>query len=199
MMEALGTLIRKWAQPSWSMEVISHPCGICNKCHVMLYSYEKNASKNLYEESCWQNFHLEEISVPHGQLAANCNCQICAARKNNVVCHKGFNNVKKLKKQIETRNVDGQFSEEPNPKPCPICFQQKTVCGIPHTCSPASRKANLAALVIQEEGRGSEQIVSKVLKKLSERKGTKNGDELQLRQLKGGNNLTVHIRKINEK
>ena len=44
---ALGALVRKWAQPSWSPEVMSYPCGICETCRRQLNFHEKNESPDL--------------------------------------------------------------------------------------------------------------------------------------------------------
>ena len=38
--ESLEVLIRKWAQPIWSPDVMSYPSGICNACRRLLYKFE---------------------------------------------------------------------------------------------------------------------------------------------------------------
>ena len=48
---------------------------------------------------------------------------------------------------------------------------------------------------MREEGTGAEQIVTKVLKNISSEKGFENSEEMRLRQIKGGNELTVTIGK----
>ena len=104
---ALGDRVRKWAQPSWSPDVMSYRCGICETCKRLLNFCEKNQSVDIPDRpganSRWVNFKLENISVPRGQLAGDCVCPICVARRDNVVCRKGFNNVQKSVKQIATK------------------------------------------------------------------------------------------------
>ena len=62
------------------------------------------------------------------------------------------------------------FTRESLPKEkssmCLECFQSKTGKGIPHSCTQAKRKENLVKLVIDEKGRGNEQIVAKVIKNI---------------------------------
>ena len=74
--EALGKKIRKWAQPSWSSDVISFPTGICEPCRRALTDCEKMQSDELPDRpgltSRWRNFKLEQIEVPRGQLASSC-------------------------------------------------------------------------------------------------------------------------------
>ena len=165
---ALGALVRKWAQPSWSPEVMSYPCGICETCRRRLNFHEKNESPDLPHrlgaEIHWVNFQLEEISVPRGQLASDCVCKICVARKTNVVYHKGFNNRRKAKKQIYTSNSMEDVPPVNVSKPCSTCYQKETGCGIPHPCTESARKRNLAALVLDVNDKGKEQIAAKVLK-----------------------------------
>ena len=43
----LGEKIRKWAQPSWSAEVVSHPSGICETCRRALAECEKLQSTKI--------------------------------------------------------------------------------------------------------------------------------------------------------
>ena len=75
--------------------------------------------------------------------------------------------------------------------PCDKCFQPRTGRGIPHKCTPARRKAHLAELVIKEGGIASQQVAAELLKNVEREKG----DKFQIKQLKGGNNLTVGLGK----
>ena len=87
------------------------------------------------------------------------------------------------------------FMDEPETEkirlPCTVCFQEKTGPGIPYPCIKSSRKKLLAELITKEEG--CEQIVSQVIKNLSENKVEK--EELRLKQMNGGNCLTVSLGK----
>ena len=67
-------MIRKWAQSSGTPEVTSYPTGICEYCRRLLFLCEKEGSTNLQGQpgatQRWDEFHLKNISVPRGQLAA---------------------------------------------------------------------------------------------------------------------------------
>ena len=197
----IEAMLKKWAQPGWSRDVISYPTGICEPCRVRLTDCEKLQTSNLPGrpgvKQRWLKFNLENIVVPRGQLAANCSCIICVTRRSNKVGIKGFNNSKKEVKKIEVKldKCDQTVQEDEDPKPCPKCFQQKTGRGIPHPCTEAKRKENLAKLVMSEKGVGSEQIVSSVLKQVIEKRDADLIDEVRLTQLKGGNALHVVVGK----
>ena len=167
----LGSLIKKWAQPNWNPEVVSYPSGICETCRKQLINCEKRPSlEGSGSRERWQAFKLENISVTRGQLSQDCSCPICIACRSNPVGKKGFNQAKTMQKQI--------FMDEPE-------------TGIPHPCTKSSRKKLLAELITKEEG--CEQIVSQVIKNLSENKVEK--EELRLKQMNGGNCLIVSLGK----
>ena len=102
--------------------------------------------------------------MPRGQLASDCVCKICVARKTNVVYHKGFNNRRKAKKQIYTSNSMEEVPPVNVSKLCSTWYQKETGRGIPHPCTESARKRNLAALILDEDDKGKEQIAAKVLK-----------------------------------
>ena len=194
----LGAKIRKWAQPGWSTDVNSFPTGICESCRVLLMSCEKQqAGLPGAQAHRWKDFKLEEVSVPRGQLASSCCCHICLARKSNSVGRKGFNNTNTEKNKIETdvNNVNISTPQKDTNSPCPKCFQAKTGHGIPHTCTEATMKKNLAELVTKEKGTGAEQIITTVLKDIFDKKETSKGEEVKLKQMKGGQDLTVSLGK----
>lgn len=47
----IGDRIRKWAQPSWSTEVVSHPQGICEACRVTLQLFEKQQTTDIQSKA----------------------------------------------------------------------------------------------------------------------------------------------------
>ena len=167
---AFQSLLKKWAQPSWSPDVTSFPCGVCNMCRFLIYECEKNNSKELEGRpgatERWTNFKLESISVPRGILAADCTCPICKARRTNSVGQAGFGNKNMEKPKIGTELFTRESLLKEKSSMCLECFQSKTGKGIPHSCTQAKRKENLAKLVIDEKGRGNEQIIAKVIKNI---------------------------------
>ena len=97
----LGESIKKRAQPEWSLEVVSHPAGICERCRVLLWKCEKKGSNEPARTTQrWKSFHLQNIVVPRGGLATQCCCQICSARRSNTVGEKGSNFKKQIKKVV---------------------------------------------------------------------------------------------------
>ena len=84
---ALGERIRKWAQSTWNIDVVSHPVGICDTCRSRLLDCEREQTVNLKgrpgTQLRWSSFKLEDISVARGQKADSCSCKMCRARKTN--------------------------------------------------------------------------------------------------------------------
>jgi hypothetical protein len=176
---ALGEKVRRWAQPSWSPEVMSYPSGICEYCRRLLGRCEKEGVVDLPDRpgatQRWKDFQLECITVPRGQLASQCICPICSAHRCSPV--KGtLTNVTPMKSQIVTKKEEPEDSEEDvemkkkedNSKMCQKCLQPRVGRGIPHSCTEANRKKNLAMLVLEDQG--SEQIAAKVVKDIVEKK-----------------------------
>ena len=198
---ALGDKIRRWAQPSWSPDVLSHPSGICELCRKTVGFCDQQQTSDI--PSCdgtvqkWRKFKIENISVLRGQMAASCTCPICTGRKSNPVVEgkKGLNNWIKEKKQIQTENKEEEIKERESEqnKSCPKCFQEKIGPGINHKCNEANRKKNLVDIVVKDKG--SEQILSKVLKEVIQEKGASTSEEVTLKQIKGGKDLTVTLGK----
>ena len=98
---------------------------------------------------------------------------------------------------------ESQEQEQRNMKevqPCSKCLQENTGPGIPHPCGQAARKANLVKLTIKE-GEGAEQVVASVFKHIKNQNELDDGDEIKLKQLKGGTPVKVVIgtkRKVDE-
>ena len=177
----LGERIRKWAQPTWNADVVSHPVGICDTCRSRLLDCEREQTVNLKgrpgTQLRWSSFKLEDISVARGQKADSCSCKICRARKTNCA---GFGpSVKNVK--IETRvnentEIHCKNKDEISEKSCSKCFQKKIGRGIPHQCTEARKKQNIVNIVNENECK--EQIVSAVLKSVVEEKNHNNVKKL---------------------
>ena len=82
-------------------------------------------------------------------------------------------------------------------KPCSTCYQKETGHGIPHLCTESAMKRNLAPLVLDVDDKGKEQIAAKVLKHIKKNNDNSSKSvEVQLKQMKGGKDLTVTVGKI---
>ena len=195
--EALGAKVKKYAQSGWNPEVFSFPIGICEACRKLLGDCEREekGGKQVSSQAKnrWESFSLEDISVPRGILTSECICPICKARKSHLF-KKGTN--KQEKKQILAKDSS---LENARASSCTKCYQEKTGRGIPHPCTEASKKANLANLVLKQKEAGPEQIVSKVLKEISKDKDFDQAGDMDLKQMKGGNNLSIQIGKNRNK
>ena len=163
------------------------------KCCRLLFRYEKEGSTDLQGRpgatDRWRDFHLEDISVPRGQLAASCTCPICQARKSSSRTHNGsLKNVNTVKTvQIVTNEEEATEKTVTSNTMCTQCFQARTGVGIADSCTSATRKKNIAEMVSKEEG--SEAIVAKVLNDTV----VEGQDSVKLKQLKGGKSLTVTL------
>ena len=164
---AFGERIRKWAQPSWNPEVLSHPVGICESCRIGLLACERDQTISPKDrpglKEKWDRLKLEDISVPRGQEADSCSCPICRARKLGAgTGRRGIGTSEAAKHFDIPKIIEKNITETPNKTnvemSCPKCFQQKIGRGIPHKCTDANKKQNKADLVKQQEGK--EQILS---------------------------------------
>lgn len=201
---ALGERLRKWAQPAWSPDVTSYPTGVCETCLRLLRFCENEKSNDLLDrpgaKQRWIDFKLENVKVCRRKLASNCTCPICQARKSNFVGRQGYNNYNQERKQIMPSEDETVEKEEPKKDMmCCKCLQVRTGRGIPHICTEASRNRNLADLVL--ESKRSEQITAKIVKEVVDKKSEENGNNqpIRLKQLSGGNHLSITVGKKKEK
>ena len=179
--------IKKWVKPEFDPEVQSYPVGLCMTCRRQLSECEKLGVTSPAIKAKWDAFKLQNIHIPRGQDARTCCCDICSARRT-----KG-----KSVKIVPSRGEPAEKEKEKEKKkkekgPCGICLQEKTGPGIKHPCGPAARKHNLALLTLKEE-RGAEQVAASVVKGLAEEKTAKPGMPIQLKQMKGGQPLSITL------
>ena len=69
-----------------------------------------------------------------------------------------------MKKKIsDSSEITNKSPLKANSHLCVKCLQQKTGRGIPHPCTQARRKVNLAKLVINEGEIATQQVAAKLL------------------------------------
>ena len=134
---------------------------------------KKNQSTNIPGrpglKDMWDNFKLQEIYVPRGQLAETCVCDICIARRAHVG-QPGTSKSELVHKKIVPKGEEKEKTPLEIPeKRCSKCLQL-VGRGIYHPCSNRSMKRNLVDLVSEQEGHGPEQITAAVIKKITREK-----------------------------
>ena len=137
--------IRRWAKPEFNPVVLSFPLGLCATCRKDLSTCEALGSVKESVKQKWASFKLQNICIPRGQSASTCSCDICAARR--VQANRGAWKPVKISPGggSQEQEKEEQVKEA---RPCPRCLQENTGPGIPHSCSQAARKANLAKLTL---------------------------------------------------
>ena len=187
---ALEELIRRFAHPSYSVQVQSFPVGMCKSCKTYLY---KCKSKGAAPREEWAAFKLEEIHIPRVPLGTDCQCAICHTARFNPV---GFNGEMKVKTSPVINPSGDSMKCEKLEKVatkgggiCEICLQV-TGRGIRHKCTARDRrdgqagrgrschrlaanrrKRNISVLVGREAESAQEQITSAALHRIKEAKG----------------------------
>ena len=156
-------------------------------CPRQLCEFEKLGVTSPAIKAKWDAFKLQNIQIPRGQDARTCCCDICRARRT-----KG-KSVHIVPSRGETENTENETQIKKEKGPCGICLQEKTGPGIKHPCGPAARKHNLALLTLNE-GKGAEQVAAVVMKGIVEEKKAKSGMQIQLKQLKGDQPLSIKLK-----
>ena len=96
-----------------------------------------------------------------------------------------------MKRKIsDSSEITNETPPKATSHPCVKCLQQKTGRGILHPCTQARRKVNLAKLVINEGEIATQQVAAKLLQNTREK-----GNNFQLKQLRGGNDMRVKLGK----
>ena len=181
--------IREHAKPEYTPEVASFPLGICQRCRFNLIECEKKRegikqgpSKGI--KAIWDSFKLQKIHIPRNQDSLTCCCDICSARRTKL-------NKTEVKVVLRNEQVAVEAPVEKKKTLCSICLQD-TGTGISHPCGDAARKLNLAQLILQEASQG-EQVIASAIKAIAEERGAEPGEQVQLKQLRGGGVLTVVV------
>lgn len=184
-------LVRKFAHPQYDSSVLSYPVGLCSWCRVGLFKLNKD--EVFIGSSQWEEFNLEDLNVPRGQP---CDCGMCRTVKFNPIGSSAPKKVLDATKKVFALEDEQNASVTPNQKAkrkiCAHCLQT-TGKGIPHNCSPGARKFNLVGIIEEELPPAQEQVVSAGIKTIMAMKQVRQGEKLSMKNLKGGNNLTVRV------
>ena len=180
------------AKPEYTPEVASFPLGVCQRCIINLNHCEKKVDgkkqgPNKFIKAIWDGFKLQDIYIPRGQDSLTCCCDICKARRTklNKEDVKVIPNPKSKVVEVEAPVVEKKKNR------CNECLQELGGPGVKHPCGAAARKQNLAQLILQEQE--DEQVIANAIKALAEERGVEPGQSVKLKQLKGGQMLTVSV------
>ena len=188
--EKLQERVRKWAKPEWYPSILSYPTGVCCSCRRRLLDCEKMGSRVAGVK--WDAFQLQNISVPRGQLAETCVCDICKARRYRVG-QPGAQPTTLKNKKIKTTGESTEAGENVSHQTRCVKCLQVTGRGIPHPCTQGTRKRNLVELVGKQGNDELEQVAAAIVKKVATDENGKLDEEIQLKQLNGGQKLRVKI------
>ena len=187
-------LVEKYCKPNFdtTFSLREQPTGLCSLCRWYLFACKRGEK--------WENrpnprLRWDAYEMEHRRFRENEHdpdtCQVCLLAKWNPV---GEPETSAEKKYI-MRSIKEPVPPEKSYKFCDICYQH-IGRGIPHPCTVASAKKNLANLVSNLTTNGQGQVVAECLKGLascSSQDGS--GGEMRLNQLRGGNKLSVTVGK----
>ena len=140
----------------------------------------------------WDKFQLQNISVPRGELAETCECDICKARQ-YCVGQPGAQPTTLKYKKIQTTGECKEAGENVSHQTRCVKCLQVTGRGIPHPCTQGTRKRNLVELVWEQDNDELEHVAATIVKKVATDKNTKLDDDIKLKQLNGRQKLRVKI------
>ena len=148
--------MQMYCKPRFDSALREQPIGLCSNCRSALFACQRGDKwaeiGRPNPRDRWDVFELEHGRFNEREHNAD-NCQICELAKWNPVGEKEMNADKRYLMQ----------SKEPVPPEkknnkltfCSHCYQH-TGPGIPHPCTPAAAKKNLAKLVSQLDETGQE-------------------------------------------
>ena len=167
MSEASEPLVRKVCPSiSYDSKVLSYPTGLCPTCQKANYVIKGGKSKTAWGGPVPPSFgkfslgNIHEVRKCGSSVVGSPRpwlCDICLHVRGNPV---GETVDKSEMKKFLARGEAALVEETPRKKSwCEKC-SQVTGSGIPHPCTPASRKRNIAELVVKEGQKEADQIIS---------------------------------------
>ena len=128
-------------------------------------------------------FLLQNISVPRGQLAEICECDICKAKWYRVG-QPGAQPTTLKNKKIETTDECKEAGENVSHQTRCVKCLQVTGRGLPHPCTQGTRKRNLVELVGEQGNDELEQVAAAIVKKVATDKNRKLDNEKKIVETK---------------
>ena len=192
-------LVRKYCKPSYDSTLREQPAGLCNTCRWYLFACKR---RDIWVEVGkpdprvrWDAFELEHRRFSEKDHNRD-DCQICILAKENPV----QKNNPEMGHMLQPREPLAPEKKEIF-KLCGKCYQH-IGRGIPHCCTVANLKKNLANIVSQLSPKDQGHIVSECVKNLASTSGAQYGggvgNEMKLNGMRGGNKLSVTVGKAKE-
>ena len=193
MTPAEAKLVETYCKPNFdtTFTLREQPAGLCSTCRWYLFACKRGQNwdevRKPSPRSRWDAFEME-----HGRFKESAHdpdvCQVCLLAKWNPVGEPERN----ADKRYIMKSIIEPVPAERSYKFCDKCYQH-IGRGIPHPCTPASAKKNLANIVAQLPENSQGQVVSSCLKTLASTSRAEAGNVMKLNQLKGGNKLSVTV------
>ena len=148
MTNVLAELVKRYAHPSYDLNIQSYPAGCCGICKKNLYlckKAEKNSEViNPKITESWRQFVLEDIRVPRiSEECSTCPCPMCCCATFNPIGFKGKKSIVNkpiinpsgANMECEVQTAVSGRGRGRSRGICAVCGQV-TGRGIQHPCSP---------------------------------------------------------------
>ena len=184
-------LVQTYCKPNFDSTLREQPSGLCNSCRWYLYGCQRG--ENWEEVSKpdprlkWDLYELEHGRFREAEHTPD-SCQICVLAKWNPVADPD----PQKRYMLQSREPVPEDKKHTSYKFCAHCYQHIGK-GIPHPCTPANAKKNLAKIISEMSENDQSQVVAACTKNLASTSGVEPGTPMRLNQLKGGNRLTLTL------
>lgn len=171
--------------PSYDVQNIAMPTGVCQQCKVRLYEISKGKKINDYKYA--EMLYNSEIlkSLKRYRNNESCSCQLCTI--GSLKGRKAYYLRGELNQDIEKKEIVE--------KRCPNCLSILHK-GVTHKCSRKEMINNFIKMINQrDDSRLLEQVVSSGLKSISKKKEIQRGEEMTISTF--GKSLSVTVGKSN--
>ena len=157
-------LVEIYCRPNFdtTFTLREQPAGLCSNCRLNLFACKRGDNFDEIGRPNprirWDAFEMEHARFKESEHDPT-TCQVCLLAKWNPVGEKERN----ADKRYIMKSIIEPVPAEKSYKFCPKCYQH-IGRGIPHPCTPASAKANLANIVAQLPENSQGQVVSACVK-----------------------------------
>ena len=184
-------LVQTYCKPNFDSTLREQPSGLCNYCRWYLYACQRGERwEEVGREDPrlrWDVYELEHGRFREAEHTPD-SCQICELAKWNPVADPD----PQKRYMLQSREPVPEEKKQTSFKFCSHCYQH-IGRGIPHPCTPANAKKNLAKIISEMSEDDQGQMVAACAKNLASTSGVEQGTPMRLNQLKGGNPLTLTL------
>ena len=184
------TKVKLYCKPDYDSALREQPTGLCSSCRLDLFASARRVQwggRNPNPREKWDAYELEHGRFKEKEHQPD-SCQICLLAHHNPVGEKMRGG--EWRRMLQSR--EPVPPEKKKKKFCTNCYQYIGP-GIPHKCTEASAKKNLANIIKDMSTRDQEQVVGECAKSLAASRGTNRVTSMRLRGMRGGNPISVTI------